>query len=192
MAKSKNILTTGDVARICHVAPRTVSKWFDNGQLRGYRIPGSKDRRIPLTELIRFMKVNNMPTCDVPFGKLRVLIADDNQQSETALADTLRTRAGYEVRLVNTNFEAGLAVQRFAPHVLLVNLLSDNIDAADLCKGIRLSEDAQTIKIVAIANHLSQSESLALLQKGFDGYISSSDDAVEIIKRIEEVTAIIY
>ncbi len=192
MAKNKNILTTGDVARICHVAPRTVSKWFDNGQLRGYRIPGSKDRRIPLSELIRFMKVNNMPTSDVPFGKLRVLIADDNQQSGTSLADTLQTRAGYEVQLVNTNFEAGLAVQRFAPHVLLVNLLSDNINAADLCKGIRLSEDAQTIKIVAIANHLSQSESLALLQKGFDGYISSGDDAVEIIKRVEEVTAIIY
>ena len=192
MPKNKNILTTGDVARICHVAPRTVSKWFDNGQLRGYRIPGSKDRRIPLTELIRFMKVHNMPTSDVPFGKLRVLIADDNQQSGTALADALQTRAGYEVQLVSTNFEAGLAVQRFNPHVLMVNLLSDNINASDLCKGIRQSEDSQTIKIVAIANHLSQSESLALLQKGFDGYINNGDDAVEIIKRIEEVTAIIY
>ncbi len=61
-----------------------------------------------------------------------------------------------------------------------------------LCKGIRLNEDAQTVKVVAIANHLSQSESLALLQKGFDGYIRSGDDAVEVIKRIEEVTAIIY
>jgi excisionase family DNA binding protein len=192
MQKNKNILTTGDVARICHVAPRTVSKWFDNGQLRGYRIPGSKDRRIPLSELIRFMKVHNIPTDDVQFGKLRVLIADDNQQSGTALADTLRTRAGYEVQLVGTNFEAGLAVQRFAPHVLLVNLLSNNINAADLCKGIRLSEDSQTIKIVAIANHLNQSESLALLQNGFDGYISNGDDVVEIIKRVEEVTAIIY
>ena len=48
MAKGKNVLTTGDVAKICNVAPRTVSKWFDSGQLKGYRIPGSKDRRIPL------------------------------------------------------------------------------------------------------------------------------------------------
>ncbi|HUU19441.1 MAG TPA: hypothetical protein VMW72_19990 [Sedimentisphaerales bacterium] len=36
MAKGKNVLMTGDVAKICNVAPRTVSKWFDNGQLKGY------------------------------------------------------------------------------------------------------------------------------------------------------------
>ena len=66
MAKGKNVLTTGEVARICNVAPRTVSKWFDNGQLKGYRIPGSKDRRIPVSELIRFMKVHNMPTNTLP------------------------------------------------------------------------------------------------------------------------------
>ena len=49
----KDVLTTGEVAKICNVAPRTVSKWFDTGALTGYRIPGSKDRRIPLTQLIR-------------------------------------------------------------------------------------------------------------------------------------------
>ncbi len=61
MAKGKNVLTTGDVAKICNVAHRTVSKWFDSGILPGYRIPGSKDRRIPLEELIRFMKSHNIP-----------------------------------------------------------------------------------------------------------------------------------
>ena len=50
-----DVLTTGQVAKICNVAPRTVSKWFDSGQLRGYRIPGSKDRRIPVQQLVRFM-----------------------------------------------------------------------------------------------------------------------------------------
>src|SRR6478736_2719268 len=54
-AKVKDVLTTGEVAKICNVAPRTVSKWFDSGALHGYRIPGSKDRRIPLNQLIRFM-----------------------------------------------------------------------------------------------------------------------------------------
>ena len=47
--KVKDVLTTGEVAKICNVAPRTVSKWFDSGALHGYRIPGSKDRRIQLT-----------------------------------------------------------------------------------------------------------------------------------------------
>ncbi|MHC4487461.1 MAG: helix-turn-helix domain-containing protein, partial [Planctomycetota bacterium] len=76
MSKGKNVLTTGDVAKICNVAPRTVSKWFDSGRLKGYRIPGSKDRRIPVNELIRFMKMHNMPTTELSVGKMRVLIVD--------------------------------------------------------------------------------------------------------------------
>lgn len=192
MAKGKNVLTTGDVAKICHVAPRTVSKWFDNGQLKGYRIPGSKDRRIPLSELIRFMKVHNMPTEELAVGKIRVLIADNNEQKASALADSLRSKAGYEVNIVKNNFETGAAVQRFAPHVLLVSLLAEGIDATDVCEGVRLDEDSQTIKVVALANQLSNSESMALLQKGFDGYASYTGDPTDVIRKIEEVTAIIY
>jgi excisionase family DNA binding protein len=192
MAKGKNVLTTGDVAKICHVAPRTVSKWFDNGQLKGYRIPGSKDRRIPVSELIRFMKVHNMPTAGLSFGKIRILIADSNAKTASALADALRSRGDYEVQSVQSNFETGALVQAFTPHVVLVSLLAEGIDAAGICQGIRANEDLQTIKVIALANRLSDSESAALLQKGFDAYIPYSADATEVIKKIEEATAIIY
>jgi len=192
MAKGKNVLTTGDVAKICNVAPRTVSKWFDNGQLKGYRIPGSKDRRIPVSELIRFMKVHNMPTAALPVGKIRVLIADSNDKTASALADVLQSEGDYEVQTVQSNFGTGAVVQKFAPHVLLVSLLAEGIDAMNICRYIRANEDLRTIKIIALVNQLSDSESAALLQKGFDGYVPYSADGTEVIKRIEEATAIIY
>jgi excisionase family DNA binding protein len=192
MAKGKNVLTTGDVAKICNVAPRTVSKWFDNGQLKGYRIPGSKDRRIPVSELVRFMKVHNMPTAALPVGKIRVLIADSNDKTASALADILRSEGDYEVQTVHSNFGTGAVVQKFAPHVLLVSLLAEGINAMGICKYIRANEDLRTIKVIAIVNQLSDSESAALLQKGFDGYVPYSAETTEVIKRIEEVTAIIY
>ena len=192
MAKGKNVLTTGDVAKICNVAPRTVSKWFDNGQLKGYRIPGSKDRRIPVSELARFMKVHNMPTAALPVGKIRVLIADSNDKTASTLADVLQNEGDYEVQTVQSNFGTGAVVQKFAPHVLLVSLLAEGIDAMSICKCIRTNEDLRTIKIIALMNQLSDSESEALLQKGFDGYVPYSADGIEVIKRIEEATAIIY
>ena len=192
MAKGKNVLTTGDVAKICNVAPRTVSKWFDNGQLKGYRIPGSKDRRIPVSELTRFMKMHNMPTAALPVGKIRVLIADSNDKTASALADVLQNEGDYEVQTVQSNFGTGAFVQKFAPHVLLVSLLAECIDAMSICKYIRTNEDLRTIKIIALVNQLSDSESEALLQKGFDGYVPYSADGIEVIKRIEEATAIIY
>ena len=83
-------------------------------------------------------------------------------------------------------------VEKFAPHVLLISLLADGIDAADVCKGIRSNEESATVKIVALVNNLNDSEAAALIQKGYDGYVSYSDDVIEVIKRIEEVTAIIY
>lgn len=192
MAKGKDVLTTGDVAKICHVAPRTVSKWFDNGQLKGYRIPGSKDRRIPVSELVRFMKMHNMPTSALPVGKIRVLVADSNDKTASALADVLRSEADYEVKTVRSNFGTGAIVHKFAPHVLLVSLLSEDIDAVSICECIHTHEDLRTIKIIALVNNLSESESEALMQKGFDGYVPYSADAKEVIRRIEEATAIIY
>ncbi len=192
MAKGKNVLTTGDVAKICNVAPRTVSKWFDTGQLKGYRIPGSKDRRIPVSELIRFMKAHNMPAPTLPVGKIRVLIVNSDDDAASALADTLRTKADYEVQSAHSNFETGVIAQKFAPHVLLVNLLADGIDATGICKNIRADEELQTIKLIALTNQLSESESTALLRKGFDAHIFDWCDSAEVIRKIEEATAIIY
>ena len=192
MAKGRNVLTTGDVAKICNVAPRTVSKWFDSGQLRGYRIPGSKDRRIPVNELIRFMKANNMPTDVLPVGRIRVLVVSGENGSNPPLADTLAARGGYEVQAVSNGFEAGAAVQRFSPHVMLINLLARDIDAHAICRSIRANEEYSTIKILALGNHLGPQEVAALMQKGFDGYVANPSDPGEIVKKVEEATAIIY
>ena len=192
MAKGKNVLTTGDVARICHVAPRTVSKWFDNGQLKGYRIPGSKDRRIPVSELVRFMKVHNMPTTALAVGNIRVVVVDSDKSRALSLGESLQAGADYEVEIVGSNFQTGAVVQKFSPHVLLINLMANDIDAAGICKSIRADEELQTIRIIALAERLSDSESAALQRKGFDDCISGPAEATEVIKKIEAATAIIY
>ena len=192
MAKGKNVLTTGEVAKICNVAPRTVSKWFDSGQLKGYRIPGSKDRRIPMSELLRFMKAHDIPATALAVGKIRVLVADSNADTVSELTEGLRTKGGYEVQTVKSDFEAGILAQKFSPHVLLINLLAEGIDAANICGAIRSNEDLQTIKIIALTNSLSDSESAALLQKGFDDYMRDWNDTDLVISKIEEATAIIY
>jgi excisionase family DNA binding protein len=38
--------TVGEVADLLAVAPRTVCKWVDSGEIEGYRVPGSADRRV--------------------------------------------------------------------------------------------------------------------------------------------------
>ena len=81
----KDVLTTGEVAKICNVAARTVSKWFDSGQIEGYRIPGSKDRRIPVQSLMEFMQEHGIPFDGLMSGNTRVLVVD----TDTDVLNTL-------------------------------------------------------------------------------------------------------
>src|SRR5581483_4707591 len=118
--KVKDVLTTGEVAKICNVAPRTVSKWFDSGALHGYRIPGSKDRRIPLNQLIRFMKQHGMPLNGLMTGCTRVLIVDDEQDIVEVLEKILEDEAKYEVEVAKGGFAAGITAEKFRPHVILL------------------------------------------------------------------------
>lgn len=64
-AEKKEVFSTGDIAKLCHVAPATVAKWVDSGQLRGYRIPGSRDRRVQRDYLLEFLKEYDLPGIDV-------------------------------------------------------------------------------------------------------------------------------
>src|SRR3954465_5408520 len=119
MAGNKDVLTTGEVARICKVAPRTVTKWFDAGQLHGYRIPGSKDRRIPVAQLVRFMRQNNMPLDGMlHFTKTRILIVDDEGEIVEMLRDLLSQHSTYDVQVAHNGFEAGVAAEKIKPHVI--------------------------------------------------------------------------
>jgi excisionase family DNA binding protein len=55
------VLKVGECANYCRVAPRTVTKWIDSGRLKGYRLPGSQDRRVDENDLIEFMEKYELP-----------------------------------------------------------------------------------------------------------------------------------
>lgn len=192
MPKGKSVLTTGEVAKICNVAPRTVSKWFDSGQLKGYRIPGSKDRRIPVDELIGFMRLHNMPTDALVSGLTRILILDSHTFAGQDLAKKLNDALPLETLVVETSFEAGIMTQRFCPHIMIVNLNATGVDASRICQTIRSLEEFETMKIVALAGHLSESECTALLEKGFDDYILDAMNISLISQKIQNSVAFIY
>ncbi len=192
MQKRKDVLTTGQVAQICSVAPRTVTKWFDSGQLKGYRIPGSRDRRIPTSELVRFMKAHDIPTDNLDLGTLRVLIIDSDHQAAADLARTLANHSDYEVSIADNSFDAGLVAQKILPNAIIINLMSRDIDATQLRKYVRSNEDLSGARIIAVAANLNSSETFALQQKGFDAVITNPKDISEVVHNIEDTMAATY
>ena len=61
----KTVFSTLEAAKVCKVSEQAIIQCFDSGQLKGYRLPGSRDRRIPRDSLFRFMQENGIPTVDV-------------------------------------------------------------------------------------------------------------------------------
>src|SRR5262249_27721695 len=94
----RTVYTTGEVARICQVAPRTVSKWFDSGRLRGYRIPGSQDRRIPRDELIKFLRAYGLPLGELEeeVGRHKVLVVGTEASLRNRIRELLPEAEGYK------------------------------------------------------------------------------------------------
>jgi len=75
----KDLFTTGEAAEVCKVSQQTIIRCFDSGRLDGFRVPGSKFRRIPRQSLVKFMKENRIPLDNLDSGRKRVLIVDDRR-----------------------------------------------------------------------------------------------------------------
>src|ERR1700686_4096148 len=119
----KKVFTTGQVAKICKVAPRTVSKWFDSGRLRGYRIPGSQDRRIPREHLIRFLKEYGMPLRELEEeGLHKILIIGAEKVFLDRVRELLPESEEFKHELANNGFEAGALAESFHPDTIIIDL----------------------------------------------------------------------
>lgn len=191
MPFDKDVLTTGEVAKICNVAPRTVSKWFDTGVLKGYRIPGSKDRRIPVSQLVRFMKEHGIPFDGVTGGKTRILIVDDEPDVVEVLHKVLAEQANYEVRSATNGFQAGLEAERFKPHVMLLDVHLDERDVRNVANLVRGDDDLQLCKIIGMSGKMTDGQLQGLRTTGFDGYLKKPFAVRQVIEAIEHATALV-
>ncbi len=190
----KDVLTTGEVAKICNGASRTVSKWFDCGSLEGYRIPGSKDRRIPVDKLIKFMKVHGIPMDGLMSGNTRVLIVEKDEEVLNTLRTILSEKTNYEVHTATSYFAAGFECERIRPHVMVMDLHlgEGDANATGIAKFVRQAEDLQVTKIIAMSSKLTDGQAAQMTQNGFDGALRKPFSVRQVIESIEGAHAVVY
>ena len=149
----RTIFTTGQVAKICKVAPRTVSKWFDSGRLRGYRIPGSQDRRIPREHLIRFLKEHGMPLGeleDEAMGKLLLVGVDATMRGAL---ETVLPPEDFKTELAASGFEAGIQAESLHPDCVVIDFAMGRNEALMIAQNLRRNTDyADTVLIALLSD----------------------------------------
>ncbi|MBL9002016.1 MAG: response regulator [Phycisphaerae bacterium] len=187
MPFDKEVLTTGEVAKICNVAPRTVSKWFDSGALKGYRIPGSRDRRIPAAELAKFMRAHGIPIEGMNSGRTRVLIVDAEKDIVGTLDRILTEQTSYEVRTAVSAFQAGMECEKFKPHVVLMDIHLSDADTRAFVENVRRSEHLSFTRIVAMSGKLTDGQAQSLRSQGYDYFLKKPFQVRQVVESIEEV-----
>lgn len=180
----KTVFTTGEAARICKVSQQTIIRCFDSGQLKGFRVPGSRFRRIPRETLHKFMKENGIPTDALESGKREVLLVDDDNDLVDVLSGALQNDGRFEVRVANNGFDAGMMVKEYRPDLIVLDVMLPDINGREVCQRVRNDNQLEDVKIICISGMVEPDKIDELKSSGADDFLQKPFEVEELIDRM--------
>jgi excisionase family DNA binding protein len=186
------VFTTGDVATICGVSADTVSRWFDLGQIDGYRLGPGGDRRIPYESLRKFMLSHGIPLERLEEGERRVLVVDDDPYYLDIIPAVLSRDQDYVVLTASTGFDAGAMVVEHNPQVVILDIHLSDMDGRRVCERIKARAETRNTRILGISGFIDDDEEKELGDYGFDDFLKKPfqiDALAERVRRLFELPA---
>ena len=178
---AKTVFTTGEAAKICKVSQQTIIRCFDSGQLKGFRVPGSRFRRIPRDVLYKFMKENGIPTDALESGKRKALVVDDDPSLVELIRDTLEADGRFEVRVANNGFDAGMMVKEYHPDVIVLDVMLPDINGKEVCQRIRTDPAMDDVKIICISGMVEEDKIAELKAAGANDFLRKPFEVEKLI-----------
>jgi len=182
----KQVFTTGEAAEVCNVSQQTIIRCFDNGRLHGFRVPGSRFRRIPRAELIRFMKANEIPTDVLERDSVkRVLVVDDDPQIVELLVEVLGKDGRFEIETAGNGYDAGLLTESFRPHLILLDFMLPDLNGNRVCERIRGIPELCDTVVIVISGVIDEQEVESLKAAGANDFVKKPFQIDDLMGRIE-------
>ncbi|MDZ4829343.1 MAG: response regulator [Phycisphaerae bacterium] len=182
----KQVFTTGEAADICKVSQQTIIRCFDSGRLNGFRVPGSRFRRIPRLELVRFMRMNEIPLDSLGDDRRRILVVDDDPQIIALVEDCLKGER-FEVRSAATGYDAGILTEQFRPDIILLDYMLPDINGSVVCDRIRGNLEYTGTRIIFVSGVADDEEVQRLLKSGADAFVRKPFRADDLLRTIERL-----
>ncbi len=180
----KTVFTTGEAAKICKVSQQTIIRCFDNGQLKGFRVPGSRFRRIPREALYKFMKDNGIPTDALESGKRKVLLVDDDPDLVEVINKALDDDGRFEVRIAANGFDAGMMVKEYRPDLIILDVMLPDINGKEVCMRVRADTTLEDVRIICISGMIEEDKVQELKLSGADDFLHKPFMVEELIDRM--------
>lgn len=178
------VFTSGEVAQICGVSADTVSRWFDLGQIEGYRLGPGGDRRIPHDSLRKFMLIHGIPLDRLDEDELRILVVDDDPYYLDIIPAILAKHGAYKVAVASTGFDAGARVVEINPQVIILDIHLSDMDGRMVCERVKSRPETHATRVLGISGYLDEHEAVGLGQFGFDDYIKKPFGMAELMERV--------
>jgi len=167
----EDILTVFKASQVCKVSPKTIINWIESGHIPAYKTVGGH-RRIKQTDLIAFMNKQGIP---VPEGsepmdeRRRILVVDDDPIIvETIVQSLEEDEHDYEVVSASDGFEAGLQVNHFKPHLMILDIMMPDIKGYEVCRKIKSDEKTKDTCIIVLSAYLDDEKFKKMKEYGAD------------------------
>jgi excisionase family DNA binding protein len=183
----KTVYTTGEAAKICKVSQQTIIRCFDSGQLKGFRVPGSRFRRIPRDQLFAFMKDNGIPTEALESGKRKILIVDDDEDLVELIRQAFEHDGRFDIRTANNGFDAGMLVKEFRPDLVILDVMLPDINGREVCVRVRSDKSLDEVKIVCISGMVEADKVADLMDAGANDFIQKPFSVDKLMDRACEL-----
>ncbi|MCK4627553.1 MAG: response regulator [Sedimentisphaerales bacterium] len=186
----KNVFSTGEAAGVCNVSQQTIIRCFDSGRLHGFRVPGSRFRRIPRESLIRFMRDNDIPLGNLDSGRRKVLVVDDDPEIVELIVDVLERDGRFDIKTATSGYDAGVLTQEFRPDLMILDYMLPDVNGNVVCKTIRQNSAFEHMKIIIVSGVVNRDEIKQLLELGADDFMQKPFSIDSLVDRISELLAI--
>ena len=184
----REVFTTGDIAKLCGVTIRTVIRWFEEGGLQGYKIPGSGNRRVPRENLIEFLRSHDMPLGELESrGRPRVLLVDDDESVLEIVRSFLAEQDGYEIEVASNAYQAGALTVSFQPDLLIVDYNLGDSTGLDVAQTVRANPSLERTRILCMSGYLTGAKVDHVLENGVDDFIPKPLDLADLGRRVERL-----
>ena len=149
---SKQVFTTGETAKICNVSQQTIIRCFDSGRLSGFKVPGSRFRRIPRPELVRFMQQNGMNMNRFGQGYTQVLVIGLSAANVDSVIKTHSVGHAVKITHAEDAWSAGFMSKECQPSLILINPTVEGINKQAIIECL-VSNGSNKPLIVEVENN---------------------------------------
>src|SRR6202040_4376744 len=112
----------------------------------------------------------------------RVLIVDDDPNVGRLIAGLILDRdARVETEIARDGFEAGVKVESFRPHALLLDLMMPGMDGFEVCRRLRGRPTLNHVRIVAMTGFPSPENVERIMTAGADACLPKPLDPERLL-----------